>query len=121
MAPFVYSCFDRQIADGQSLDKHPQILIRLERIVDIWMWSIKEVLEVKFRRRQHKQHILFLSKTPCDGCKISLSDGKALYVGLRRLAANNHLQDVGPIRQQRYQIFIQPMEEGYRSASSRID
>jgi len=66
------------------------------------MWSIKEVSEVKFRRRQHKQRILFLSKTPSDGCKISLSDGKELYVRLRRLAADNHPRDVGSVRQQRY-------------------
>jgi hypothetical protein len=26
-----------RIADGQSLDEHPQILVKLERIVDIWV------------------------------------------------------------------------------------
>ncbi len=76
---------------------------------------------MKFRRRQHKQRILFLSKTPSDGCEISLSDGKELYVGLRRLGADNHPRDVGSIRQQRYQILIRPMEEGYRGTSSRTD
>ena len=103
-----------RIADGQSLDERPQILVQLEKIVDIWMWSIKEVSEVKFGGRQHKQCILFLPKTPSDGCTIRLSDGRQLYVGLRRLAADNHPRYAGSIHQQRYQICIRTVRERQR-------
>jgi hypothetical protein len=110
-----------RIADGQSLDECPQILVQLEKIVEICRWSIKEVSEVKFRRRQHKQRILFLPKAPSDRCTICLSDGKQLYVGLRRSAAADYPRDAGSIRQQRYQIFIRPVEEGHRRMISQID
>ena len=108
-----------RIADSQSLYEHPQILVQLEKIVEICKWSIKTVSEVKLRKRQHKQRILFLPKTPSDRCTIRLSDGKQLYVGLRRSAAANDPRDATSIYQQRYQIFIRPVEEGHKGVGHR--
>ena len=92
--------------------KRPVILVQLEYFADIYMWSIKEVSKVKFGRQQQKQPNL---STPSDRCTIHLSDGKRLYIGLRRLAAANHPRDTGSIRQQQYQILIRPVEEGHGS------
>jgi hypothetical protein len=105
-----------RIASSQSLDESPQILVQLEKIVEICKWSIKEVSEVRLRRRQDK-HRIFLAKTPSDRCIIYLSDGKKLSIGLRRSAAANFPPDAGFISQ-RYQIFIRPMGEGHRGHRS---
>ncbi|KAH6693391.1 heterokaryon incompatibility protein-domain-containing protein [Leptodontidium sp. MPI-SDFR-AT-0119] len=101
-----------RVASSQSLDDHPQILVQLEKIVEICKWSIKEVFEVGPRRRLDK-HRIFLAKTPSDRCMICLSNGEKLSVGLRPLAAINSPSDARFISQQRYQIFIRPMKEGH--------
>jgi hypothetical protein len=107
------------VASSQSLNEHPQILIQLEKIVEICKWSIKEVSEVKLHRRQRK-HRLFLPSTPSDRCIICLSDGKKLSIGLRRSAAANPPPNAGFVNQQRYQLFIRPMAEGHRGLASQI-
>jgi hypothetical protein len=97
-----------RVSHGQNFDGRPQILVKLEGFAERCMWSIKEVSEVKCRGRLLKQRTLFRPSTLSDRCKVHLSDGTQLYIGLRRAAAANHRREVGPVRQQRYHIFFQP-------------
>lgn len=112
-----------QLIARHGLDEYPEILVRLERIIGIWIWSIKEILETKSQshKRQKKKHVLFSSKAPSDSCTISLHNGKKLYVRLRRLAATNKPGGTGFIRQERYQIVLSPVEDGRSAAQEPID
>lgn len=86
-----------------------QISLRLYRIGE--NWSIKEISEVKLRKRKHKQHLIFSSSTLSDYCSIVLSDGRRLSVRLRRLAASRRARCDGTVSQFRYQIAVRSLEE----------
>jgi hypothetical protein len=93
----------------QNFDESPEVLVELEKIVEISSWSIKKVSEVSLRKRSRKHRVLFLPSTPSDRCKIQLTAGNQLYIGIRRVAASNHPRDDRSILHQRYQIFVRPI------------
>jgi len=101
-----------RIAEARS--PSTQILLRLHRIGEDW--SIKEVSEVKLRKRKHKKHPIFSSSTMSDYCSIILSDGRRLSMRLRRLAAYGRAwsADLVAIPGFRYQISVRILKEGGR-------
>ena len=105
----------------QNFDESPQVLVELEKIVEICSWSIKKVSEVKLRGRFRKNRILFLPTTPSDRCRIQLTTGDQLYIGVRRLAAGNHPEDDRSVLQQRYQFFVQPVTSSDLSVRKCIE
>jgi hypothetical protein len=97
-----------EISSRAAFSQNHTLQISLRLIQFDETWSIKEVSEVKSRKRQRKQCTRFLSSTICDRCTISLSDGKRVSVGLRRLAASRRSQrdDTISISQIRCQIVL---------------
>jgi hypothetical protein len=91
-----------QIEDSQN----PTLKISLQLIRINKTWSIREVAEVKEGIRSRKQHAPFRSSHLADRCSLSLSGGKRLSVGLRRLPAVCRARSGDSVSQYRYQIVV---------------
>ncbi|KAJ2994489.1 hypothetical protein NUW58_g1544 [Xylaria curta] len=71
-------------------------------------WSIKEVYELKSRRRDRIQHRPFYSQVLCDRCSIATSDGLRWSIALRRLPSSR--LEPNDEKLIRYQIVISRLE-----------
>ncbi|KAI1754000.1 heterokaryon incompatibility protein-domain-containing protein [Xylaria castorea] len=96
-----------------NVDHSRQITIGLAWIS--MRWSIKEVCEVKSRKRDRSRHQPFYSRVLCDRCSIVTSDGMKWSIALRRLATSKRGPNDGISF--RYQIVVRRLELDERGGS----
>jgi hypothetical protein len=98
-----------QVSCQIAASQNPTLKISLQLIRINKAWSIKEVAEMKKSIRPRIQHKLFRSSYLADRCSLSLSGGKRLSLGLRRLSAVCRARSGTSVSQYRYQIVVRYM------------